>query len=147
LKTLRPAIYLAGMSTVPTVKSVMTAFPYSVEKDSPVSEALEFMRQHKIRHLPVTQSGELLGVVSDRDIKLMLGPDFAYPDAQELKVEEAMVENAYIVDDATPLDKVLNHMAEERIGSAIVTRSGKLVGVFTSSDACRAFAEYLASGR
>jgi acetoin utilization protein AcuB len=136
------------MSTGPaaTVKAFMTAFPYSVDKDSPVDEALEFMRHHKIRHLPVTEAGELQGVVSDRDIKLMLGPDFAYPDARELKVKDAMVEDAYIVDYSTPLATVLKQMAERRIGSAIVTRNGKLVGVFTSSDACRAFADYLTSG-
>lgn len=125
----------------------MTAFPYSVEQDSPVDEALEFMRRHKIRHLPVTRTGELIGIVSDRDIKLMLGPDFAYPDARELKVKDAMVQDPYIVDYSTPLGTVLNRMAEQHIGSAIVTRKGKLVGVFTSTDACRAFADYLSSAR
>lgn len=134
------------MSTVPTIKRFMTPFPYSVDKDSPVGEALEFMRRHKIRHLPVTDGGVLKGLVSDRDIKLMLGPDFAYPDERELKVADAMVEDAYIVDDSTPLDTVLRHMAERRIGSTIVTRNGKLVGMFTSTDACRAFAEFLTSG-
>lgn len=133
------------MSNIPTVKTFMTAFPYSVDKDSTVREALEFMRRHKIRHLPVTEDGQLRGVVSDRDIKLMLGPDFAYPDAQELQVKDAMVEDAYVVDYSMPLDTVLRHMAEQRIGSTIVTRNGKLVGVFTSNDACRGFAEFLAA--
>jgi acetoin utilization protein AcuB len=133
------------MSRIPTVKTFMTAFPYSVEHDATVDEALEFMRGHKIRHLPVTENGELKGIVSDRDIKLMLGPDFDYPDAREVKVKDAMVEDAYIVDFSAPLDTVLNHMAEHRIGSALVTRKGKLVGVFTSSDACRAFADFLAA--
>lgn len=133
------------MTRIPTVKTFMTAFPYSVEIDAPVDEALQFMRDHKIRHLPVTENGQLKGVISDRDIKLMLGPDFAYPDAHEMKVKEAMVEDAYVVDFSTPLDTVLSHMAEHRIGSALITRKAKLVGVFTSSDACRAFAEFLAN--
>jgi CBS domain-containing protein len=34
-------------------------------------------------------------------------------------------------------------MAEHRIGCAVVTRRGKLAGVFTSNDACRGFADYL----
>lgn len=133
------------MSRIPTVKTFMTAFPYSVEQDATVDDALQFMREHKIRHLPVTENGELKGVVSDRDIKLMLGPDFDYPDSREVKVKDAMVEDAYIVDFSTPLDTVLNHMAEHRIGSALITRKDKLVGVFTSSDACRAFADFLAT--
>jgi CBS domain-containing protein len=99
------------------------------------------MREHKIRHLPVTTKGALTSLVTDRDIKLVLGPDFAY--TRDLKVRDAMVRDCYIVDLATPLGAVLRHMAEQRIGSAVVTRRGKLAGVFTSNDACRVFADYL----
>jgi CBS domain-containing protein len=131
------------MKRIPTIKSVMTAFPYSIAIAAPVSEALAFMRRAKIRHLPVVANGELKGIVSDRDIKLMLGPDFAYPRADELTVKEAMAPDAYIVDLSTPLNVVLDHMASHRIGSALVTRKGKLAGVFTANDACRAFADLL----
>jgi len=125
------------------LKNVMTPFPYSVDADAPVDEAERFMREHKIRHLPVMDKGVLKGVVSDRDIKLMLGPDFAYPNPRELRVGNVMIEDCYVVDLATPLRAVLRHMAEHRLGSALVTRRGKLAGVFTSTDACRAFADYL----
>jgi acetoin utilization protein AcuB len=130
----------------PQLKNVMTPFPYSVDIEAPVEEARQFMREHKIRHLPVTENGALKGLVSDRDIKLMLGPDFAYPDKTTLKVRDVMVEDSYTVDLAAPLDEVLRHMAEHRLGSAIVTRKGKLAGMFTSTDACRAFADFLAGG-
>ena len=129
------------MKDAPRLKNVMTPFPYSVDVAAPIEQAVEFMREHKIRHLPVTTRGALTSLVTDRDIKLVLGPDFAYP--HNLKVRDAMVKDCYIVDLATPLHVVLRHMAEHRIGSAIVTRRGKLAGVFTSNDACRAFAAYL----
>ena len=131
------------MKRAPQLKNVMTPFPHAVDADAPIDDAVQFMRQHKIRHLPVTTKGALKSVVTDRDIKLVLGPDFAYPDGRELKVRDAMVEDCYIVDLATPLRAVMRHMAEHRLGSAIVTRRGKLAGVFTSTDACRAFADYL----
>ena len=76
----------------------MTAFPYSVAATAPVTEAIAFMREKNIRHLPVTANGELTGVISDRDIKLVLGPDFAYPNPDELPVAEAMIRESYIVD-------------------------------------------------
>jgi acetoin utilization protein AcuB len=133
------------MKRLPSIKTVMTPFPYSVDANASVDEAVQFMRHHKIRHLPVTEDGELVGIVSDRDIKLMLGPDFAYPEGRHLKVRSAMVADSYIVDLSAPLDEVLGHMAEHRLGSALVTRKGKLVGVFTSTDACRTFAEHLRS--
>jgi acetoin utilization protein AcuB len=131
------------MAHAPQLQNVMTPFPYSVDLEAPVADAVEFLRQHKIRHLPVTENGALKGVITDRDIKLMLGPDFAYPDAREVKVREMMIDECYVVDVETPLHTVLRHMAENRLGSAIVTRRGKLAGVFTATDACRAFADHL----
>jgi acetoin utilization protein AcuB len=131
------------MKRIPTIKSVMTPFPSAVDVNATVEEAREFMRQHKIRHLPVTEGGKLVGMVSDRDIKLILGPDFAYPDSRDLKVRAVMIADAYRVDLSARLDEVLMHMAEHHLGSVLVTRKGKLAGVFTVTDACRAFAEFL----
>jgi CBS domain-containing protein len=131
------------MKRIPTIKTVMTPFPYSVESAASVAEAREFMREHRLRHLPVTEQGQLVGVVSDRDIKLMLGPDFAYPSETDLRVRDVMVRDAYIVDLDTRLDEVLQHMAAHHLGSVLVTREGKLAGVFTTTDACHHFADFL----
>jgi acetoin utilization protein AcuB len=128
---------------LPKLKNVMAPFPYSVDAEAPIEAAVELMRRHNIRHLPVTTKGALTSVVSDRDIKLVLGPDFASPSSRDLKVRDAMVKDCYIVDLATPLAAVVRHMASLRIGSAVVTRRGKLAGVFTTNNACRAFADYL----
>jgi len=80
----------------------MTPFPYSGDAEAPIDAAVEFMRSHKIRHLPVTTKRALTSIVSARDIKLVLGPDFASPSSRELKVRDAMVKDCYIVDLATP---------------------------------------------
>ena len=131
------------MKRIPSVKSVMTAFPFSVDVDAPLQEATEFMRQHRIHHLPVTKNGDLVGSISDRDIQLILGPDFAYPNPDELTIAEVMISNPYTVDLGERLDTVLAYMATKHIDAAIVTRRGKLVGVFNTSDACRSFANFL----
>ncbi len=57
-----------------------------------------------------------------------------------------MAPESYVVDAQTPLDEVLDHMASHRIGSALVTSNGELAGIFTATDACRAFAEFLRAG-
>lgn len=121
----------------------MTPFPYSVDINAPIEEAREFMRRHRIRHLPVTDQQQLAGVLTDRDIKLYLGPDFDYPNQQDVTVKDVYLENPVIVDLNERLDRVLIIMAEKHIGSVLVTRNGKLAGVFTSTDACQSFAEYL----
>jgi hypothetical protein len=51
--------------------------------------------------------------------------------------------DAYAVDCAERLDNVLLDMAERQIGSALIEKNGKLVGIFTMTDACRCFGELL----
>ena len=121
----------------------MTPFPYSIAVDAPLQEAQAFLQAKRIRHLPVTRDGELVGMLTDRDIKLVLGPDFAYPDLAELSVVEVMLPDPYTVDLNERADIVLAHLAEHHLGSALVTRKGKLVGIFTVTDACRSFCSFL----
>jgi len=127
----------------PQVIAFMTPFPYSIEVDAPLADAHRLMRQHGFRHLPVTLGGEIAGILTDRDIKLILGPDFGRPDERELKVRDAFVEQACIVSASTPVGKVAKVLADRHIGSAMVTKNNKLVGIFTVTDACRALAQVL----
>jgi acetoin utilization protein AcuB len=125
------------------VSSVMTAFPYTVESDAPIADARQFMRDQNIRHLPVTENGRLLGLVTDRDIKLVLGPDFDYPNESELSVGEVCDRDPYVVELSESLETVAKTMGARRIDSALIVDSGKLVGVFTGTDACRTLAKIL----
>lgn len=127
----------------PRLKNVMTPFPYSVELSAALGEARGMMLEHKVRHLPVTVEHELKGLISDRDIKLVLGPELGSPDPKELTVEDAYVAEPYVVDLAVPLREVLRTMAERHVGAAVVTAHGRLAGIFTATDACRGFAEHL----
>jgi CBS domain-containing protein len=101
------------------------------------------MLEHRVRHLPVTQNHELKGIITDRDIKLLLGPEMDYPNPRELKVEDGFVANPYVVDINSPLSDVVLEMAERHIGAALVTGHGRLAGIFTTSDACRVLGEWL----
>ena len=131
------------LKKMPSVKSAMTPFPHSIQMNAPLDIARKLMREHHIHHLPVTDKTGLIGIITDRDIKLILGPEFDYPPERELTVEDVYIPNAYIIDLTTPLDHVLVTMASRHIGSAIVTKKGKLVGVFTHEDACNNFAHFL----
>jgi acetoin utilization protein AcuB len=119
----------------------MTPFPYSIERDAPLTEALALMEAHKVRHLPVTEGRTVVGVLADRDIQAALHGTSCEEGA--LRVRDLYVDDPYIVSLDEPLDAVLLSMAERHIGSAIITKGGKLAGMFTSVDACRCFGEYL----
>ena len=131
------------MNHEPVVKSVMSAFPYSVSIDAPILDARKLMLEHHVRHLPVTKDHELKGIITDRDIKLLLGPEMDYPNPRDLTVEDGFVANPYVVDINSPLSDVVLEMAKRHIGAALVTGHGRLAGIFTASDACRVLGEWL----
>ena len=127
----------------PLLKSVMTPFPYAVELSAPLGTARKLMLEHKVRHLPVTHGHELKGLVTDRDIKLLLGPEIGSPDPKELTVEDAYIQDCYLVDMDRPLREVLRTMVQRHIGSAVITSHGRLAGIFTATNAFKAFADHL----
>jgi acetoin utilization protein AcuB len=127
---------------IPAVVATMTPFPWFIHIDDRLSRAKEMMAEHEIRHLPVTEDGELVGVLDERDLRLVA----SRTDAKQLgalTVADACMRDAYVVDVSEPLDQVLMEMARRHIGSALVVKHGKLVGIFTGTDACRAFGELL----
>jgi acetoin utilization protein AcuB len=128
---------------LPQILAYMTPFPYSIDIEAPLAEAHAFLRERRIRHLPVTRDGELAGVLTDRDIKLALGPDLGSPPERELRVRDVFQPECYVVEAGDYLEEVAATMAERHVGSALVTRAGKLVGIFTTTDACRALARIL----
>jgi acetoin utilization protein AcuB len=128
---------------LPQILAYMTPFPYSIDVDAPLAEAHAFLRERHIRHLPVTAQGSLVGILTDRDIKLALGPDLDSPPERELAVRDVFQPDSYVVDAGEQLEAVAATMAERHVGSALVTRGGKLVGIFTTTDACRALARVL----
>lgn len=123
--------------------NVMTPFPHSIGLDATLIEARTFMKEHGIRHLPVTKDGELHGIITDHDIKIMLSPEFGYPDPKELMVFDVYVAEPYIVDISTRLSAIASTLVERKIGSAIVTKNDKLVGILTTRDVCRVLAKFL----
>lgn len=126
------------------IKAVMTPFPHWIDAEEPLLAARDVMQQLHVRHLPVKENGQLVSIVTDRDIKFVLDPRLGMPPREALRVRDVAVFSAYVVDLNTPLSRVLLEMAERRIGSALITRNGDLCGIFTSTDACREFGTLLA---
>jgi len=133
------------MRQIPSIKAVMTPFPYAVEADETLARALEVMEQHRIRHLPIVSDGRPWGVLTERAVRVALGPAVASPVAESLRVRDVAAEEAYAVDLNAPLDVVVSHMAEQRVDCALVVKDERLAGIFTITDACRTLGELLRS--
>lgn len=125
----------------PKVQDHMTAIPYSITSDQTLARAHATMREHLIRHLPVFANGTLVGILTDRDLHLIETLKDVDPD--KVKIEDAMSASPYTVADDTPLADVCAEMAEHKYGCAVVMQHEKVIGIFTTVDACRALAELL----
>jgi predicted transcriptional regulator len=127
---------------IPTIESVMTPLVYAVDIDEAVEVAEDLMIEHGIRHLAVMDADTLVGIISDRDIAFT-------PNAAELAVRSKLTVreicslDVYSAEVGEDLDRILLTMSERHLGATLVTRDGAIAGIFTTTDACRCYAESL----
>ena len=121
-----------------TVGEMMTAHPRCIDATDPIGEAHRLMKEEKLRHLPVLDGGVLVGLVSERDLlRLEATVDV---DQKHDPVSAAMSSPAFTVLPDMPLRAVASQMRARGIGSAVVVSEGRVVGIFTTSDALDALA-------
>ena len=126
---------------MPPISRYMTRQPWTIERDATLTAAHQLMRTHLIRHLPVMDSGKLVGIVTERDLHLIETLRDADPD--EVKVEDAMTEQVYSVTPGEEVAGVVDKMAELKIGSVIITEGNRVEGIFTSIDALQVLSSVL----
>ena len=119
----------------------MTAVKYRAAADEPLTEAYQRMQENQVRHLPVTDGDQLVGILSARECDLL---QLVPADVQSgLKVDAAMSKNVYTVEADTPVDVVAREMSRQKYGSALIVEKNETVGVFTTTDALRALSDAL----
>lgn len=127
------------MKQMPQIQKFMTMMPNTIGADISVDKAEALMREQGFRHLPVLNGGKLVGVLTDRDIKL--AASFA---SEAMTVADVMVPDPYVVRPEAAMDQVAIEMAERKLGSAVVQQAnGTVVGIFTAVDGLRVLAETL----
>jgi acetoin utilization protein AcuB len=118
------------------VRDVMTPAPRSIDAGADTLTAAHTMEIEDVRHLLVMSEGELVGVLSKRELgpcrrMLTQSPGDVGPPVDALCVPDPLV---VLPDD--PLDRVTEEMALRRVGSAIVVDDGKPIGIVTTTDVC-----------
>lgn len=126
---------------IPRVHKYMSTTPHTIRPSMTLAEAHKVMQQHHIRHLPVLNGGELVGLLSDRDLRMVEA--FKDVDPTKVSVADAMSTEVYTVSPDSLLDEVASEMATKKYGSAVVMQNGKVVGLFTAIDGLSALAELL----
>jgi len=116
----------------------MTHVPVTISADTTLPAARATMSRYGIRHLPVVEGGRPVGMVADRDLLIaetIFAETAMTPATHVVRLLGAAAVHAVRVD--TTLDAVLAQMHRERLDAVVVVdREGRIVGIFTATDAC-----------
>jgi acetoin utilization protein AcuB len=129
------------------VRDLMTSKPLTVAPDTPMLEARQRMLEERIRHLIVTDGAEVVGIVTDRDIRLNLPSPATSLSVWEvnyllakLTVRDVMTRSVLVVDPDRPAAEAARILIDHKISALPVTQDGRLLGIVTESDFVRVVA-------
>jgi acetoin utilization protein AcuB len=128
-----------------TIDRFMTKAPHTIGSDQTLTTAHRMMRRFRIRHLPVLTQGNLVGILSQRDLHFIETLSGVDPD--QVMVDEAMSDEIFTITPKTAVETAATEMADHKFGCAVVMDGGHVVGVFTTVDALRALSAVLLAER
>jgi len=129
------------------VQDIMTISCITAPPEMPVLEARQMMLEKRIRHLLVVDGTTLMGIVTDRDIRLNLPSPATSLSVWEINyllarmtVANVMSKNVATIDPARDAKEAAQLMLDRKIGALPVVSNGRqLVGIITETDLLRAF--------
>ena len=128
------------------VRDLMTTSPITVGPETPVLDARQLMIDKRFRHVLITEGPKLIGIVTDRDIRLNLPSpatslsvwEINYLLAQ-LTVASVMTKGLVTVSPRRDTREAALLMLDHKIGALPVVDGGQLVGIITETDLLRAY--------
>lgn len=125
------------------VQDVMQSRVLTVTPQTSAGDALRLLRGRGIRHLVAVNGDQVVGIVSDRDVK----PIAAQPEQfEDWVVDDVMSAPVITVDPMAPVEDAARLMLKNKISALPVTQAGKLVGILTETDVLRLFVTALGAG-
>lgn len=126
------------------VKHWMTRKLITIDREDPLDRAVELMKSHQIRMLPVMNNGVLVGVVTDRDLKRASAPDHDSRQTHSAgdgggRVGTIMTRDPVCIRFDSTIDETAELLLEKKIsGAPVVEARNDLVGVITQTDIYKA---------
>lgn len=132
------------------VSALATAEVVSVAPHQSLDAAICIMEQRTIHHLPVISNGQLVGMISDRDLLLAVGwrlasermaSDSTDGVAGPHNVESIMTRPVLTLAPGDPVSKAARTMMDRQIGAMPIVHDGQVVGILTEADLLRGLVE------
>ncbi|MBI3455301.1 MAG: CBS domain-containing protein [Candidatus Rokubacteria bacterium] len=135
------------------VRDIMQPRVVTITPKTTLPEAVRLAAERRIRHLPVVDAGDLVGIVSDRDLKRAMASPATSLEAHELNyllnrltVAEIMTSPVITIGPTFPAEEAARLMAQERIGALPVTEADRLIGIVTETDVLELFVRVMGAG-
>ncbi len=122
------------------VRDLMTINPNTVHPDMPLSQTVALMNDVTCRHLPVLENGMLVGIISDRDIRLAVNTlvvdptDMSLLKIQSLDAGEFMTPDPITITSTATVQEAASTLNQFTISALPVLDDGLLVGIITVYD-------------
>ena len=123
------------------VRDVMQSKLITIDPETTLPQAMRLAAERRVRHLPVVRDGELIGIVSDRDLKQAMASPATSLEAHELTyllnrltVGEIMTRAVITIGPMAPFEEAARLMVQEKISALPVMAAGQLIGIVTETD-------------
>lgn len=129
---------------VKKVKDYMSSPVYVIEKNEPIQRARNLMFKYGIGRLPVLENGKLVGIVTKYDITNRLNqaaPEWRRRPIDKVPIQIVMTEKPITIYQDATMSQAAELMVENGISGLPVEKDGEIMGVVTSRDMIRYFAE------
>ena len=135
------------------VKNWMSTLVQTVREDDPLAHVIEVMRKYEIRILPVMNNEQVVGIISDRDVKKVsipehITPDPSASDSKGLTAGNIMTKGAISVSPLHTVEEAAELLLVNKIsGFPVLDENRHLVGIITQSDLFRAMVSMAGIGK
>lgn len=130
-----------------TVNDLMTAIPNTVTPHSTLRQVIELMKSQGCRQLPVLTNGKLVGIITDRDVRLVMNSPLVlhgrWQDDEildNITAESCMTPDPMTISPEMPAYQAANMLSIYKFGALPVVDHGELVGIITVTDFLNYFA-------
>ncbi len=135
-----------------TVSYAMTRDPVTLGPEDSLLNAVEVMRKHGIRRIPIVMGDSLMGLLVEGDLK-RAQPSILVDSQEEFQrvmegtqIARIMIQQLATVGEETPIIEAARMLHDTKYGALPVLREGKLVGILTDNDVNRVLVELLEQG-
>ena len=87
---------LKQFGRMPPVSAAMTPFPHFVDRNEPAARIEQIMSEHSVRHIPVKNGDEIVGIVSQRDLLRLVNPALPAADKSRIRADHIMTPDPYV---------------------------------------------------